>query len=200
MESLQRSQLLHEKGLLQLVAQGDHHAFQEIFEVYADKMYAVVYNYTKSTFIAEELTQEVFIRLWRQRHVLSEVEDPRAYLYRMVFNQINTYLKKAANELRILENAARRGTDRDNGTEHYIRANEMAHIIALTIDRLPPQKKTIYRLSREQGLNCQEIAERLNLSPNTVKNHLVQALKLLRGYLKDHALELSIFMLFTTLY
>jgi len=198
MKNLQKSQPLYEKELLSLIARGDHSAFREVFETYADRMYAVVYNYTKSAFIAEELTQEVFIRLWSQRHLLQEVEDPRAYLYRMIFNQINTYLKKAANELRIIEDAARQRTDRDNGTLQYTQANEMAHIIELAVDRLPPQKKTIYRLNREQGLNYQEIADRMNLSPNTVKNHLVQALKLLRSSLKDHARELSILVLCIT--
>lgn len=184
-----------EKTLLNRVAQGDHDAFRQVFDLYADRMHAAVYNYTKSKFIAEDLTQEVFIRLWDHRRLLTDIEDPAAYLYRMVFNHINNYLKKSANELRIIENAQRWKSPHDNGTIQQIQGNEMAHIIATAVERLPPRKKIIYRLSREQGLSYHEIADQLDLSPNTVKNHLVEAMKLLRGYLKEHALELSILIL-----
>lgn len=181
--------------LLQRIAEGDHAAFRSLFEQYADKMYAVVYNYTKSRFVAEELVQELFIRVWKYKRQLRKVEDPAAYLYRMVFNHINTYLKRTANEKRILDNVR---SQADHPSEELIRqleANDMSRLIAAAINRLPPQKKTIYLLSREQGLSYQEIAEQLHLSPNTVKNHLVEATKLLRNYLKDHALALSLLLL-----
>ena len=180
------------KELLGRVASDDHDAFRQLFHLYADRLHAAVYNYTKSQFIAEELVQEVFIRLWNHRSQLREVLDPTAYLYRMVFNHINTYLKGTANERRILDKAQSWIAPAQNGPLQQLETNEIARIITAAVERLPNQKKIIYRLSREQGLSYQEIAEQLHLSPNTVKNHLVEAMKLLRGYLKDHALELAI--------
>jgi RNA polymerase sigma-70 factor (ECF subfamily) len=194
-----KEELHTSKELLQRVARDDHDAFRQLFDLYADRLHAAVYNYTKSRFIAEELVQEVFIRLWDHRSQLREVQDPTAYLYRMVFNQINTYLKRIANERRILEKAEAWMTAGQDGTRQQLEANEMLRIINAAIDRLPPQKKIIYHLSREKGLSYHEIAEQLHLSPNTVKNHLVEAMKLLRGYLKDYALELTLLILQTLL-
>jgi len=177
---------------LQRVASNDHEAFRQLFDLYADRLHAAVYNYTKSRFVAEELVQEVFIRLWKHRSQLNEVLDPTAYIYRAVFNHINTYLKKAANERRILDKALSWVVPAHNELQQQLETNEMARIITAAVERLPGQKKIIYRLSREQGLSYQQIADELHLSPNTVKNHLVEAMKLLRGYLKDHAWELTV--------
>ena len=158
-------------------------------------MHAAVYSYTKSRFVAEELVQEAFIRLWKNRSQLTAIEDPTAYLYRMIFNHINNYIKKTANEKKILDRALAKMDPAADNTQQQLEANEMTRIITAAVERLPPQKKIIYRLSREQGLSYQEIATQLNLSPHTVKNHLVEAMKLLRAYLKDHALVLSLLVL-----
>lgn len=178
--------------LLQRVAEGDHDAFRSLFQLYADKMHAAVYSYTKSRFLSEELVQEVFIRLWKYRGQLQHVKDPSAYLFRMVFNHINTYLKRAANEQRLLDRVRSLADPNPEETLRRLEANEMNRIITAAVNSLPPQKKIIYQMSREQGLSYQEIASQLNISPNTVRNHLVEATKLLRNYLKEYAFSASL--------
>lgn len=190
--TLSKIELHTGKALFQRVANDDHAAFRDLFALYADRLHAAVYNHTKSRFIAEELVQEVFVSLWKHRHQLDVVEDPTAYLYRTVFNHINNYMIKAANQRRLIDRAMERMAADNDSTRQQLDANEMSRIIAAAIDQLPPQKKTIYRLSREQGLSYQEIATQLGISPNTVKNHLVEAMKLLRNYLKDHFLMLMV--------
>lgn len=196
---MSKDELHTNKELLQRVASDDHDAFRQLFDLYADRLHAAVFHYTKSRFIAEELVQEVFIKCWTHRSHLKEVLDPTAYLYRMVFNHISTYLKRTANERRILDNAQSWMTSGQDATLQQLEANEMLRIITAAVERLPAQKKIIYHLSREQGLSYQEIADQLHLSPNTVKNHLVEAMRLLRCYLKDHALVLSALILQTLL-
>jgi len=190
---LANNELYTGKELLRRVAKDDHEAFSQLFHLYADRLFAAVYHYTKSQFIAEELVQEVFISCWRHRQRLEEVQDPTAYLYRMVFNHINNYLKKAANERRILERAA--AWAGQHGTQQLLEANEMERIIAAAVEKLPAQKKLVYRLSKEQGLNYQEIADQLKISPNTVRNHLVEAMKLLRSYLRDNVMLITLLIL-----
>jgi RNA polymerase sigma-70 factor (ECF subfamily) len=184
------------KELLRRIAKDDHDAFRQLFHLYTERLFAAVYHYTKSHFIAEELVQEVFISCWRHRHQLGDVQDPTAYLYRMVFNHITNYLKKEANQRRVLERAAARAGNVQNVTLQQVEANEMQRIIADAVERLPAQKKLIYRLSKEQGLNYREIAGQLNISPNTAKNHLVEAMKLLRSYLRDNAVMLGVIIKF----
>ncbi|SEW19620.1 RNA polymerase sigma factor [Chitinophaga arvensicola] len=178
--------------LLQRVARGDHDAFRLLFEEYAEKMHAAVYGYTKSQWVAEELVQEMFIRLWKYRQQLEKVEDTSGYLYRMTFNLINDWLKKTINEKNILEAVAHHKTSNPYDAEQQIRNDELKRILAAAIDQLPPQKKLIYQLNREQGFSYQEIAQMLQLSPSTVKNHLVEATKLLRTYLKNYSLSLAL--------
>ncbi|WP_165806429.1 RNA polymerase sigma-70 factor [Chitinophaga parva] len=178
--------------LLQRVASGDHAAFRLLFEMYADKMHAAVYNYTKSTWVAEELVQEMFIRVWKYREQLHAVKDPSAYLYRMIFNQINDWLKQAANEQRILDSISGQDAVNPYDTGRQLDAAELQRILNAAVDSLPPQKKIIYQLNREQGLSYQEIADQLQLSVNTVRNHLVEANKLLRNYLKNYSLALAL--------
>ena len=192
-DSLANNELHTGKELFRRVAKDDHAAFDQLFHLYADRLFAAVYHYTKSQFIAEELVQEVFISCWRHRQQLEEVQDPTAYLYRMVFNHINNYLKKAANERRILERAAAWAGAVQHGTLQQLEANETGRIIADAVERLPAQKRLIYRLSKEQGLNYQEIADQLKISPNTVRNHLVEAMKLLRAYLRNNAMVITLF-------
>ncbi|HTI91131.1 MAG TPA: RNA polymerase sigma-70 factor [Puia sp.] len=184
------------KELLRRIAKDDHDAFRQLFHLYTERLFAAVYHYTKSHFIAEELVQEVFISCWRHRHQLGDVQDPTAYLYRMVFNHITNYLKKEASQRRVLERAAARAGNVQNVTLQQVEANEMQRIIADAVERLPAQKKLIYRLSKEQGLNYREIAGQLNISPNTAKNHLVEAMKLLRSYLRDNAVMLGVIIKF----
>lgn len=180
--------------LLQRVAGGDHAAFRLLFDLYADKMHAAVYNYTKSTWVAEELVQEMFIRVWKYREQLYAVKDPSAYLYRMIFNQINDWLKQAANEQRLLEGMRMRDLINPYDTGRQLDAAELQRILTAAVDSLPPQKKIIYQLNREQGLSYQEIADQLQLSVNTVRNHLVEANKLLRNYLKNYSLALALLL------
>ena len=183
------------KELFDRIAKGDEAAFKILFENYRGKFYSAVLHFTKSAVTAEELTQETFINIWRSRAGLTEVDNPNAYLYRIVFNLVYTYLSKESNEIRIRKLARYYRGDADYSTIESLEANETAKLIAAVVDRLPRQQKTVYQLSRERGLTYQEIADELNISPNTVRNHLVEALKSVRSSLKGHAFSISILVL-----
>ena len=147
-----------------------------MFEKYRGKFYNAVLHFTKSVVTAEELTQEAFINIWRHRAGLTEVKNANAYLYKIIFNLVYTYLRKQSNEIRIRRLASYHRSESDYSTIELLEAKETAKLIAEVVDRLPRQQKTVYILSREKGMTYQEIATELKISPLTARNHIVEAL------------------------
>jgi RNA polymerase sigma-70 factor (ECF subfamily) len=182
------------KALFTAVANGDTVAFKLLFEQYRAKLYAVAFKWTKSTYAAEEITQDIFVSLWTSRAQLQNVLDPEAYLYTAAYNKISKHLKKESNKARILALAQWAHNTRTNETEETVYANDSSKHINNAVEQLSPQKKLIYKLSRQHGKSYDEIAETLHLSPNTVKSQLVKAVKSIRGYLEKGVLFLAFLM------
>src|SRR4051812_48051326 len=119
------------KELFDAIARGEETAFENLFELFKAKIYAVALKWTKSSFAAEEITQEVFIGIWTSKTKLSSVNDPKAYLYTIVYNKVSRYLKKEANRSRILKQW--KGKDFSNETEETIISNSSEKFISNAI-------------------------------------------------------------------
>jgi len=182
------------KVLFKAIAESDAAAFRLLFEQYRAKMYAVALKWTKSVYAAEEITQDIFISLWTSRAQLQNVQDPEAYLYTAAYNKISRHLKKETNQARILQLAHWAKNTCTNETEETIYANDSSRYINKAIEQLSPQKKLIYKLSRQQGKSYSEIAETLHVSTNTVKSQLVKAVKSIRSYLENGVLFMACLM------
>jgi len=176
------------KALFAAVANGDAAAFKLLFEQYRAKMYAVAFKFTKSTYAAEEITQDVFISLWAGRAQLQNVLDPEAYIYTTAYHKISRHLKKESNKSRILQLAQWAQNSFTNETEETVYANDSRRHINQAIEQLSPQKKLIYKLNRQHGKSYMEIAETLQVSPHTVKSQLGKAVKSIRSYLENSVL------------
>jgi len=151
-----------------------------------------VIRLTKSQVIAEEIIQEVFISLWISRQQLIKVEEPASYIYRIVFNRIGNYLKKEANQQRIIKAAIQYTQTSSDATEQLVDVNETQHLIERALGQLPPRQKIVYKLSRQQGLSNGEIASQLHVSQHTVKSHLSKAIGFIRTYLGNIAMAVAL--------
>ena len=169
-----------ERSLFARMAEGDEAAFSTIFFHYAAQMKPFIFSLTRSESAAEEIVQEVFLSLWINRAKLTEVENYRAYVLTASNNRVYSWLKKRARELRSQGELAVDLPDPASGPAEEVDLKESIAIIEEAVERLPPQKKLIWRMSRGEGLSHEEIAQRLGLSKNTVKNHLVAAIKIIR--------------------
>lgn len=176
--------LNNEKELLQNIKEGDQQAFARLYDLLKSKVFSVAYHLVKSPYAAEEITQEVFVSIWVSRAGLHKVENIDAYLYTATYNKSLQWLKKEKNQEEILRWAMQLEAELQNPTEQTLIFREAQRSLHQAVEQLPPQKKIIYRLSKEQGFSNKEIAEQLNISPNTVKNHLVEAVKLLKVQLR----------------
>jgi RNA polymerase sigma-70 factor (family 1) len=186
------SDLHTEKMLFQQISAGDQQAFRSIFYLYKIQLFKVVFRLTKSRLIAEEIIQEVFLHLWISREHLIKVDEPSSYIYRCLFNQVSSYLKKEANQERILIAARRSSQLSSDATELVVEEHETQRLIEQAIVHLPNRQNLVYRLSRQQGLTNNEIARELHVSQHTVKSHLSKAIWFIRTYLKSLAILILI--------
>lgn len=188
----------NEKEWLQRIAIGDEDAFSAIFHRYIGILKPFAYSFTKSNALAEEIIQDSFIRVWLSRDKLGEVVSFRAWLLKIVANECHKFLKKKVAEDRRI---SRLGAGRDelhNPVADYINLEEVKQLISKAVGELSPQRRKIYQMSRGQGLKIEEIAAELDLSPNTVKNVLVIAVKTIREQLEEagYVLPAVIFSIF----
>lgn len=156
--------------------------FAGIFKTYECRLYALAFKMTKSDLYAKDIIQEVFLKLWEHRASIHSIDNIEAWLYRLTENKVIDFLRKAAADGRLKE-ALWSKLPAHPEMEHGMEVKEYSYIIQKAIDQLPPQRKLIYYLNREEGLNYQQIANELHISRHTVKNQLSTALQSIRRFL-----------------
>lgn len=173
-----------EKQLFREISRGSEYAFQLIFRRYYQRMLSFVSSVVKSPYAAEEIVQEVFIRLWENRCMLGEIKNSKNYFFIMVRNHTFNYLRAATREQIRREQLWEDLEKRASGIHSILEEQEADQLLKKIIAKLSPQQQKIFRLSREQGLSHQEIASELHLSKNTVKKHVAESLKIFKLYFK----------------
>jgi RNA polymerase sigma factor (sigma-70 family) len=181
---LQRENTYDEPALLYRVAGGDERAFADLIRVYWKHVYAQALYWLRSAAEAEELTQDVFVRVWAAREKLEQVDRFDSWLFIVARNTILTGLRKKLKrpgfvaEQDVAENALR-PDERMESRQHY-------ECLMKGVSLLPEKRQQVFRLSRLEGLTHAQIAERLGMHKDTVAQYIVKAAAFLRGYLQEH--------------
>lgn len=170
----------NDKEWLLLIAEGDENAFRSLFDKYTSLLLPYVTRFVNSEAIAEEIVQEVFIRIWMHRDQLHEVKIPKAWILRIAANECYAFLRR-----RELERKTQKLLERkqETATYHNPHYKELQDAIEEAVRMMPEKRRRIYQLSRAEGLKPSEIAERLDLSVATVKNTIGTALEFIRQHL-----------------
>jgi RNA polymerase sigma-70 factor (family 1) len=176
-----------ETKLVDKLKNGDAEAFRQLFEQYKDIVYGYSYVLAKSPVLAEEIVQEVFMKVWSMRAQLRTDCSFKSFIYTLTRHQVYNLLRKAAYDEKLKSEVFCRLPFTHQETEVQVLSAELDRMARKGIAALPPQRQLIFRMSREQGLAHEEIALQLGLSKNTVKDQMVKALKSLREYLRLHA-------------
>jgi RNA polymerase sigma-19 factor, ECF subfamily len=181
------TELLHnEKALLDQVAQGDESAFRIVFDHYRDAIYAFALKVTRHGSIAEEIVQDVFVKIWINRTGLADIRNFADFLYIIARNHTFNSLRSLARERKLNIDSTADLQITGVSTEAIIVQRDYDRLLLQAVAQLPPQQRLVYTLGRQQGLSREEIAAQLNIAPGTVKVHMAQALKTLREYFKNH--------------
>ncbi|WP_245843497.1 RNA polymerase sigma-70 factor [Niastella vici] len=167
--------------------------FEQLFKEHFKSLYAYAFTILKNEAIAEEIVQNVFYKVWEKKIPDTIQISLKAYLYKAVYHESLNYLKhqkiKARYQLHVMQQS---NNHTDQGASRKILVKELEEKLREAMNALPQQCRTIFQLSRFEGLKYQEIAEQLGISVKTVENQMGKALKQLRVKLIDY---LPIFML-----
>lgn len=185
----------HERDLLRRISKGDAASFTELFNKYSVKLAPYVSRLLNSDLWAEEIVQDVFLKLWAVRETLAEVENPQAYIYRMAANRTRDFLRHRSVEVKIQYWVALKTLQGSrNFTEEQFNLRISERLFREAVSHLPPQRLTAFRLRHEEGLGYDEIAKKMNISKNTVRKQLVSAMESIRAYLIDNKGAIAIFL------
>ncbi len=188
-------QSLKEAELLLRTAQGEEAAFRELFDEYQPLLLSFVFRITRNMSATEEIVQDIFLKIWMAKESLTEIRNFKSYSFTLARNQalnlIDKEIRRKNREEQFQKNAGEVyvGNGIADSTEEEKRPY---HLIDEAIDRLPSQQKTAWLLSRHEGLTYEQIAERMDLSPKTVKNYIRIATDSMKEYISAHNLSLTI--------
>ena len=177
------NKLVDDIAIQRLIA-GDESAFTAVYELYSEKVYRLAFRFLKDKEQSEEIVQEAFINLWLSREKLNADGNMWLYLYVISKRLSLNALRQVGKSSILVEKLLHQISELQNTTEEEVLAHDLEHYAEKVIEKLPRQQQLVFKLSRIEGLSHKEIAEQLQISPNTVKNHMVEALKTLKTHLK----------------
>lgn len=182
----------NEQQLVKLLQKGNVEAFDSLFGAYSSKLFGFAFKYFRNESDAEELVQEVFVKVWENRQSLKSEYSFRSYLFTIALNQIRKYYNKKAASLRYLESlSAETFTSEAGNNENYELALQKLNSI---IDTMPPRRREIFIKSKLEGKSSKEIASELNITPGTVDNQVSEAIRFIRNQMKTENIDLVLFM------
>jgi len=172
------------RDLLDLIEQNNHGAFTDFYSYNFQKLILVADKYVNDIYVAEEVVQDVFLKIWENKESLLYVSSIAAYLYKSVVNASINYINRQKNIEKHHLRIAADTTEED--IESITAQNQLIVLLYNEIELLPEKCQKVFKLSRIQGLKYKQIAVELGISEKTVENHMGNALRLLRIRVMHH--------------
>lgn len=193
-DALRKFSANNENEIVAAIRDGDAEAFEQVFNIYGKRLYSFSLGYLKSATDAEEVVQEVFFKIWKNRKSLNPELSFKAYLFKIAFNHIRELFLKLSYEKayqhEILQSNLNTFDDFDKRTNYQ----SLLELVDRLIEELPPRQKEILIKRRKEGLPIKEIARELDISPKTVENHLTEAIKKIKAGLGEDSISGLLFL------
>lgn len=177
-----------ERELLTLVASGDVRAYARLFAAYRGRVYFHALSFLKSPQLAEEITTDIFVKVWDQRQKLTEIKSFPAWLFILGRNHLLTELRRKLVETTDVNQEQALYEDLLLPDQQY-EYRETYRVIMEGVALLPPQQKAVFTLNRLEAQSHEAIAQQLGITKRTVRFHMVTALNFLRVYAREHGIH-----------
>ncbi|MEL1255926.1 RNA polymerase sigma-70 factor [Flavobacterium sp. DGU38] len=168
-----------ENKLLQELSEGSEPAFTILYNRYKNGVYSTALKITRSKILAEEVVQDVFLKIWQNQQNLADIVNFENYLFIISRNHIFDMIKKVARETSLPVELTYKNTTSED-TDTAVKDDQYNIILNQIVEQLPPQQQKVYKMAKLEGLSHQKIGEDLGISTDTVKKHMAQALKFVR--------------------
>lgn len=191
-----RDKTIHiDNSLVNQLMGGNEKAFRKLYDLYRNDLYRFSLSMVVLKPYAEEIVQDVFLKLWMNRETLKPDLFIKSYLFTITRNDTISFLKKAANNKKMREEIFYKSQKEVYSTERYVREAELEIIKEEALELLTPRRRQIFEMSRNEGKSYEEIAITLGISPNTVRNQMSMALETLRNFLlKNHEIAIALLL------
>jgi RNA polymerase sigma-70 factor (ECF subfamily) len=181
--------------LIKALQEGDVFAFNEFFHRYSQKIYNFACKHLEREEDAQDLLQDVFITIWNRRKDIDEKQSFNGYLFAITLNAIRKYFRKKVKDRELVDRWLSESKNYSDVTKLTVEYHSLKERADKIIETMPPQRKTVFLMSREEGLRIDEIARRMNIAQKTAENHLHLALKYLREKLTEETFLLILFFI-----
>lgn len=175
-----------EKELLLLLKTGDEAAFEKIYNLYSSRLFGNIYKMVKSRSTAQEILQEVFIKIWNNRAGIDPERSFRSYLFKIAENNVYDFFRNAARDKKMQAQLMTVATQHYEHIEELLLRKENTAMLERAIDSLSPQRQQVFRLCKLEGKSYDEVSRQLGISLSTISDHIVKANKAVREYLFEN--------------
>ncbi len=172
-----------QKWMLEQISANNENAFRQLYHCYYAKLLQFSFSLCKNKQAAEEIAEDVFIKVWKNRAQAPNIQSLKVYLYTAVKNTTLNYISQQARR-NITEPFSELHIELSGVVQDTIIEKETLEKINRAIDSLPPRCKMVFKLIREDGLKYREVAEVLNISPDTVDAQMTIAIRRISQVMK----------------
>jgi RNA polymerase sigma-70 factor (family 1) len=169
-----------ENRLLKGLKKSDHESFREIFDRYSNPLYRFSLSYLKSKEAAEDVVQEVFIKIWDKRKDIDTSKSFQSYLFTIALNSVRKYFNKLAEANQLKHDIIASFSENPATFEEQENFEEYLRKLDNLIQNLPEKRKAIFTGKKLEGKSQKELAEEFGISPKTVEYHITEAMKFLK--------------------
>lgn len=175
--------IFSEEQLLNRLSNHDREAFTIIYNTYAKKLFRYAFKVIKSSEIAEDTVHDIFVKLWNNAADLKIETSLQAYLYKSTYFHLLNLLKKGTVQQKFVKEVTHTTDQSSQCTEENVFYKETLKQVQYAVNSLPPQRKLIFEMGRNQGMSHRQIAQQLQIADSTVNNQIVKALKTIKNHL-----------------
>jgi RNA polymerase sigma-70 factor (family 1) len=171
-----------ETDLLTRLQNGDTQAYLILYDRYHISVYQWALKLVKIPQLAEDLVQDVFTKIWQIRERLHPEQSFPAFLYRISRNKAFSLLKKIASDEKLRSQVMNHLSVTVESVENKLLWQQYERLLNKAVEQLPHQRQKVFKLCRQEGKSYEEVAIELGISRNTVKEHMVMAVKNIKEY------------------